>query len=878
MCPIKGDPSSCDARWQVNGLQFCGLIGGSVQGAGQGQCNNARVGSRIVYAWGTGYLFCDDGLVQIGSPYAVQHVTTSTAATSTAAAATAGVPTVPTPAACTLFFDDFSEAGAVPGGWVARSPAMTVEQAPDRGGVLAAHGCASSGNIYSSATFSCTTAAPCLISFMAWRGEGSSLWQGFSNQFSGDHSWVVTPGPFDLSRSSYSHSLYDATANIPANAWTLVQYTYPEQGHAGEHQWQMDGTTTDDFTGLRVMVQAAGPNCDTVRFDDFCVCGTAYDAGMTCVDRAGQPPPAPPPQSPSPLPSRQPSRQPSQPPSQSPSRPLSLSPSQQSPVPAPAVVPFLAASTTATPSAPGASAVCNGSPGAHREDCGAIDSSEDLCSAQGCCWSRLEPNPGNLPWCFRRVSEPACAVDLEVAGRVDCMAGAADVSAAACADLGCCWSPVEPNPDDTPWCFRAPTTAAPGAAQSPAVDSMTPSPAISTAGTSAPWSAVQPSNSQPTAVAPTAVRTDVPTAVSSNPDAPPAQSADADTAQNDDGGSDDPMMMVLLIVVAILAIALFVGLGAARRRRRTDGRTPPAKPRSAAVGVTGPHDTRINPAYDPRPLAAAPEDDVARGGNEGDGGRDGFCGDRASLGAPGSSGGYLHVQAVPHATPRFDGKGKLVAAAAGGRGSRHAYTAYGTPMGVGMLGTADTDTAAGAAEYATVPTAAMTHAAGVTAPGFGDYSEPLSADTGAATPGTIVYDVHHGSTQQPRQQQHGPSAAAAAASLYARPLKADLRPRRAQKAAGVGADTRERHGSDPFAAAAGGGDGGRHAYSMALGPDAAEQGTNCGAGQPASGTCTVGGAYAMALDGDSRGCVQINAPANAVTAPLPPPHTQHSRL
>ena len=43
----------------------------------------------VVYAWGTGYLFCDDGLVQIGSPYAVHHVTPSTAATSTAATSAA---------------------------------------------------------------------------------------------------------------------------------------------------------------------------------------------------------------------------------------------------------------------------------------------------------------------------------------------------------------------------------------------------------------------------------------------------------------------------------------------------------------------------------------------------------------------------------------------------------------------------------------------------------------------------------------------------------------------------------------------------------------------------------------------------------------------
>ena len=68
---------------------------------------------------------------------------------------------------------------------------------------------------------------------------------------------------------NYNHSLVD-TSEATSNGWKLVQYVYPEAGHVMEHQWEDNGD--GHFRGLRMMVQSGNDNCDTARFDDFCVC------------------------------------------------------------------------------------------------------------------------------------------------------------------------------------------------------------------------------------------------------------------------------------------------------------------------------------------------------------------------------------------------------------------------------------------------------------------------------------------------------------------------------------------------------------------------------------------------------------------------------
>jgi hypothetical protein len=33
-------------------------------------------------------------------------------------------------------------------------------------------------------------------------------------------------------------------------------------------------------------------------------------------------------------------------------------------------------------------------------DCGQMGSTQQTCEASGCCWKPVEPNPDNYPWCY----------------------------------------------------------------------------------------------------------------------------------------------------------------------------------------------------------------------------------------------------------------------------------------------------------------------------------------------------------------------------------------------------------------------------------------------------------------------------------------------
>ena len=37
---------------------------------------------------------------------------------------------------------------------------------------------------------------------------------------------------------------------------------------------------------------------------------------------------------------------------------------------------------------------------AEKVDCGQMGTNEQQCLAGGCCWQPVEPNPGNVPWCY----------------------------------------------------------------------------------------------------------------------------------------------------------------------------------------------------------------------------------------------------------------------------------------------------------------------------------------------------------------------------------------------------------------------------------------------------------------------------------------------
>lgn len=85
---------------------------------------------------------------------------------------------------------------------------------------------------------------------------------------------------------------------------------------------------------------------------------------------------------------------------------------------------------------------------------------EASCESKNCCWKPVDPNPHNRPWCFFSTAPPTpapppppptpsgqCDVNLDL--RKDCFG-----DKSSCASKGCCWKPVNPNPDNRPWCFH----------------------------------------------------------------------------------------------------------------------------------------------------------------------------------------------------------------------------------------------------------------------------------------------------------------------------------------------------------------------------------------------------------------------------------------
>ena len=47
---------------------------------------------------------------------------------------------------------------------------------------------------------------------------------------------------------------------------------------------------------------------------------------------------------------------------------------------------------------------CDGSK--QRQDCGFMGIDQGVCQARGCCWAPVNPNPDNLPFCFYKNSGP----------------------------------------------------------------------------------------------------------------------------------------------------------------------------------------------------------------------------------------------------------------------------------------------------------------------------------------------------------------------------------------------------------------------------------------------------------------------------------------
>jgi len=93
-----------------------------------------------------------------------------------------------------------------------------------------------------------------------------------------------------------------------------------------------------------------------------------------------------------------------------------------------------------------------------RQDCEEDD--QQSCENKGCCWDPVNPNPLNQPWCYK-ASEPffaTCGVSND--DKIDCAPGI-PINVTSCLNLGCCWQEISQNPNNYPWCFKPSIAPAP---------------------------------------------------------------------------------------------------------------------------------------------------------------------------------------------------------------------------------------------------------------------------------------------------------------------------------------------------------------------------------------------------------------------------------
>jgi len=95
-----------------------------------------------------------------------------------------------------------------------------------------------------------------------------------------------------------------------------------------------------------------------------------------------------------------------------------------------------------------------------RKDCGYSGTKQSDCEASGCCWVPAGEG-SSIPWCFFKAgpspspptptpppTPPQCNVTKF--DKVDCSIGSSDQ----CLAAGCCWQPIDPNPGNLPWCYH----------------------------------------------------------------------------------------------------------------------------------------------------------------------------------------------------------------------------------------------------------------------------------------------------------------------------------------------------------------------------------------------------------------------------------------
>ena len=57
-----------------------------------------------------------------------------------------------------------------------------------------------------------------------------------------------------------------------------------------------------------------------------------------------------------------------------------------------------------------------------RTDCGYAGVDQSSCEARGCCWAPVNPNPNNIPWCYYANSSFYATCEPTVS-RLDCAKG-----------------------------------------------------------------------------------------------------------------------------------------------------------------------------------------------------------------------------------------------------------------------------------------------------------------------------------------------------------------------------------------------------------------------------------------------------------------------
>ena len=171
-----------------------------------------------------------------------------------------------------LFSEDFESADAL-SRWRGKAEAATpwsatIEDGGANGSAkgLRMNACASGGDAYSVGTFTCSAAAPCLVSYWT-KGR---IWQGFAEQFAGPHIWTATA-------QNYEGQMIATPSTSPDDQdWSLIEYVFPSAGI-----WASSGGETPDVfihgggtigtNPMRFMLESFGWTgaCDTTWVDDI---------------------------------------------------------------------------------------------------------------------------------------------------------------------------------------------------------------------------------------------------------------------------------------------------------------------------------------------------------------------------------------------------------------------------------------------------------------------------------------------------------------------------------------------------------------------------------------------------------------------------------